>query len=150
MGWLTRILYWFPWTYVHVGIEFTLDSINSPVLRQTYNTVGFHNLEVYLHLVNGLQENNKMPFESLRRNPSLVNKNSDLLIRELQIPSYWWRWRNKEVKRIDGMLVYSSRSVTYVPLPRSSSSVISNSVIVLQLVLVLSSVIILFQIGSTK
>ncbi|GLJ43103.1 hypothetical protein SUGI_0894490 [Cryptomeria japonica] len=150
MGWLTRILYWFPWAYVHVGIEISLDTSNSTVLKQTYNPVGFHNLEVYLHLIDGLQENKKLPFTSSGRDRALVNKNSDLLVTKLQIPSYWWTRRNKEVvKRIDGKLVYSPRPATSVLLPQSSPPVIFNLVSLLQVVLVLSVVIIVFQIGRT-
>ncbi|GLJ43080.1 hypothetical protein SUGI_0894140 [Cryptomeria japonica] len=149
MGWLTRILHWCPWTYVHVGIEITLDSSKSQVLKQTYNPSSFHNLEVYLHLVDGLPQNNNLPFKLPRRDPALVNKNSDLLIRELQIPSYWWTRRNKEiVKRIDGKLVYSPRSPSAVSIPESPSLLISNLVIVLEVVVALFGVVSFFHVGS--
>ncbi|GLJ43102.1 hypothetical protein SUGI_0894470 [Cryptomeria japonica] len=138
MGWLARILHWFPWTYVHVRIEITLDSSKSQVLKQTYNPSSFHNLDAYLHLVDGLPQNNNMPFKLPRRDPAVVNKNSDLLIRDLQICSYWWRRRNKEmVKRIDGRLVYSPRSPTPVSVSQSSSLLNSNLPVVLQVVLAL-------------
>ncbi|GLJ43096.1 hypothetical protein SUGI_0894400 [Cryptomeria japonica] len=144
MCWLARIMYcWFPWTYVHVRIEITLDSSNSQVLKQT------HNLDVYLHLMDGLPQNNNLPFKLPRRDPALVNKNSDLLIRDLQIPSYWWTRRNKEiVKRIDGKLVYSPRSPTAASIPESPSLLISNLVIVLEVVVALFGVMSLFHIGS--
>ncbi|XP_057820715.2 phospholipase A1-Igamma2, chloroplastic-like [Cryptomeria japonica] len=148
MGWLARIMYWFPWTYVHVEIEITLDSSNSEVLKETYNRSSFHNLEVYLHLVDGLPQNNNLPFRFPRRDPALVNKNSDILITELQIPSYWWTRRNKEmVKRIDGKLLYSLRSPAAVSIPESSSLLISNLVILLEVVRGLFGVMSHFQIG---
>ncbi|GLJ42809.1 hypothetical protein SUGI_0887630 [Cryptomeria japonica] len=119
MGRLTRFLHWLPWTYVRVGIPITLDSSSSPVLKQSYNPASFHNLEVYLHLLDGYQGYNKLPFKPSGRDPALVNKYSDLLIEKLQIPSKWWVRRNKEiVKRIDGLLVYSPTTPTHVPLTR--------------------------------
>ncbi|XP_057846987.2 phospholipase A1-Igamma2, chloroplastic-like [Cryptomeria japonica] len=117
MGWLTRFLHWFPWTYVHVGVHITLDSSRSPVLKKSYNPASFHNLEVYLHLLDGFQGNNKLPFKPSGRDPGLVNKYADLLIEKLQIPSNLWVRRNKEiVKRIDGLLVYSPTTPSPVPL----------------------------------
>ncbi|GLJ43082.1 hypothetical protein SUGI_0894170 [Cryptomeria japonica] len=135
MCWLARIMYWFPWTYVHLGIEITLDSSNSQVLKKTYNPSSFHNLEVYLHLVDGLPQNNNPPFKLPRRDPALVNKNSDLLIKEI-------------VKRMVAKLVYSPRSPTGVSISESPSLLISNLVIVLEAVVALFGVMSLFHIGS--
>lgn len=118
LGWLTKILHWLPWAYVHVGVEINLDSSSSPFLKHMHNPANFHNLEVYLHALDGFQGNNKLPFKPSGRDPALVNKYSDLLIESLKIPSNWWEKRNKEVvKRIDGMLVYSPTTPTPVPLP---------------------------------
>ncbi|KAH9290296.1 hypothetical protein KI387_034413 [Taxus chinensis] len=118
LGWLTKILHWLPWAYVHVGVEIVFDSSVSPLLKKTHNPAFFHNLEVYLHLVDGFQGNKKLPFKSSGRDAALVNKSSDLLIETLQIPSYWWERRNKEVvKRVDGILVYSPTTPTPIPLP---------------------------------
>ncbi|XP_057837824.2 phospholipase A1-Igamma2, chloroplastic-like [Cryptomeria japonica] len=119
LGWLTRLLHWLPWAYVHVGVEISLDSSSSAFLKHMHNPANFHNLEVYLHALDGFQGNNKLPFKPSGRDPALVNKHSDLLIESLQIPSNWWEKRNKEVvKRIDGMLVYSPTTPTPVPLPQ--------------------------------
>ncbi|GLJ43065.1 hypothetical protein SUGI_0893910 [Cryptomeria japonica] len=119
LGWLTRLLHWLPWAYVHVGVEISLDSSSSAFLKHMHNPANLHNLEVYLHALDGFQGNNKLPFKPSGRDPSLVNKHSDLLIESLQIPSNWWEKRNKEVvKRIDGMLVYSPTTPTPVPLPQ--------------------------------
>ncbi|GLJ43061.1 hypothetical protein SUGI_0893870 [Cryptomeria japonica] len=118
LGWLTRLLHWLPWAYVHVGVEISIDSSSSAFLRHMHNPANFHNLEVYLHALDGFQGNNKLPFKPSGRDPALVNKYSDLLIESLQIPSEWWAKRNKEVvKRIDGMLVYSPTTPTPVRLP---------------------------------
>ncbi|GLJ43062.1 hypothetical protein SUGI_0893880 [Cryptomeria japonica] len=118
LGWLTKLLHWLSWAHVHVAVEISLDSSSSPLLKQTHNPANFHSLEVYLHALAGFQGNNKLPFKPSGRDPTLVNKHSDLLIERLQIPSNWWARRNKElVKRIDGVLVYSPKTPTPVPLP---------------------------------
>ncbi|GLJ43064.1 hypothetical protein SUGI_0893900 [Cryptomeria japonica] len=117
LGWLTRLLHWFPWAYVHVGVEISLDSSSSPLLKLTHNPANFHSLEVYLHTLDGFYGHNNLPFKPSGRDPALVNKHTDLLIEKLQIPSNWWDKRNKEVvKRIDGVLVYSPSTPTPVPL----------------------------------
>ncbi|GLJ43067.1 hypothetical protein SUGI_0893930 [Cryptomeria japonica] len=121
LGWLTRLLHWFPWAYVHVGAEISLDNSNSPLLKLTHNPANFHSLEVYLHTLDGFYGHNNFPFKPSRRDPALVNKHTDLLIEKLQIPSNWWDKRNKEVvKRIDGILVYSPSTPTHVPLRQTS------------------------------
>uniref|UniRef100_A0A0D6QZW2 Fungal lipase-type domain-containing protein n=1 Tax=Araucaria cunninghamii TaxID=56994 RepID=A0A0D6QZW2_ARACU len=116
MGRLAKILCWLPWTYFHVGVQITVDSNRSPLLKETHNPADFHSLEVYLHSLDGFQGNNR-PFKSLGlRDPAMVNKSSDLLIEDLQVPSHWWPRRNKEiVKRIDGALVYSPATPTPPP-----------------------------------
>lgn len=43
-----------PWCYYHVGVELALDHRNSPFLKETGDLACFHNLEVLLHLVDGL------------------------------------------------------------------------------------------------
>lgn len=110
-AWVVRTLQWLPWAYVHVGAEITLSTRTSALLKSTSDPAEVHNLEVYLHLMDGYQGKNK-PFKaSGLRDAALVNKRSDLLIDRLQIPSNWWPRRNKElVKRIDGVWVFSPKT----------------------------------------
>ncbi|GLJ10622.1 hypothetical protein SUGI_0131940 [Cryptomeria japonica] len=51
-----------PWEYVHLGVDISLDNNSLPFLKQTYNLANFHNLEVYLHALDGFQGHNKLPF----------------------------------------------------------------------------------------
>ncbi|GLJ42815.1 hypothetical protein SUGI_0887700 [Cryptomeria japonica] len=44
MRWVTRLLHWLPWAYVHVGVEITLNSSSSLMLKETYNPTNIHNL----------------------------------------------------------------------------------------------------------
>ncbi|KAM0881474.1 hypothetical protein ACQ4PT_032947 [Festuca glaucescens] len=41
------------WAYVHVGDELVLDVAKSPHLKHSYDALGFHNLELCLHLLDG-------------------------------------------------------------------------------------------------
>ncbi|XP_009614944.4 phospholipase A1-Igamma2, chloroplastic-like [Nicotiana tomentosiformis] len=43
-----------PWCYLHVGEELVLDHKTSPFLKDIDNLTYFHNLEVHLHLLDGL------------------------------------------------------------------------------------------------
>jgi len=110
MGWLSRLLDWLPWTYSHVGIRVSLDIESSSFLKQTHSLSDFHSLEVYLHLLDGFVAEKK-PFKPSGRDPSLVNKSSDLLVETLHIPPYWWQERNKGlVKGADGKWTCPARS----------------------------------------
>ncbi|KAG4120263.1 hypothetical protein ERO13_D11G132900v2 [Gossypium hirsutum] len=43
-----------PWSYSHVGVELSLDHINSPFLKETGDLSCAHNLEALLHLLDGI------------------------------------------------------------------------------------------------
>ena len=75
MGWLSKLINWLPCIYFHVGFQLSLHNNNSPFL---HNLSDFHSLEVYLHLLDGYDGENKS-FKSSGRDPSLVNKSCDLL-----------------------------------------------------------------------
>lgn len=91
-----RLLQWLPWTYFHVGVELTLDNNQSPYLRSTVNLHYRHNLETYLHLVDGYVGAAKCDqFRTHGRDPALVNKHTGLLDEQLHIPSNWWQEQNK-------------------------------------------------------
>jgi hypothetical protein len=110
MGWLSKLLNWLPWTYFHVGIQLSLHNDNSPFLKPTHNLSDFHSLEVYLHLLDGYDGENKS-FKSSGRDPALVNKSCDLLIDNLHIPSHWWHEGNKGlVKSANGKWTWPARS----------------------------------------
>jgi hypothetical protein len=87
-GWLTRIFDWLPWAYFHVGVQIVLDNNASPLLKHTHWPASTHNLEVYLHLIDGYVGKGK-PFRSSGRDPALVNKRCDLLIEDLGIAPHW-------------------------------------------------------------
>lgn len=108
--WLSKLLSWFPWTYYHVGTQVSLHNDNSPFLKPTRNLSDFHNLEVYLHLLDGYVGESKS-FKSLGRDPALANKSCDLLIDSLHIPSHWWHEGNKGlVKSENGNWTWPARS----------------------------------------
>ncbi|KAH7288043.1 hypothetical protein KP509_31G009100 [Ceratopteris richardii] len=48
-------------TYVHAGVELRLNNYFSPFLKKNVNMVGSHNLQLYLHLVDGYRSSS-MPF----------------------------------------------------------------------------------------
>ncbi|KAH9296961.1 hypothetical protein KI387_028643 [Taxus chinensis] len=94
MGFLSKFLHWLPWTYFHVGMEVALENDSSQYLAHTHNLAYFHNLEVYLHLLDGYVGDNK-PFNSCGRDHALVNKSCDLLKEKYEIPPNWWQKQNK-------------------------------------------------------
>ncbi|XP_031097318.1 phospholipase A1-Ibeta2, chloroplastic-like [Ipomoea triloba] len=52
-----------PWAYSHVGIELRVDTTMSPFLRPDADVACCHDLEAYLHLVDGFRASNS-PFRS--------------------------------------------------------------------------------------
>ncbi|GLJ56680.1 hypothetical protein SUGI_1261450 [Cryptomeria japonica] len=101
VGCLSKLLHWLPWTYFHVGVELPLHN-NSPFIQHTHNLAYFHNLELYLHLLDGYV-GSKQPFSWSGRDHALVNKSCDLLREKYEIPPKWWQEQNKGlVKGPDG------------------------------------------------
>ena len=106
-------------SYIHVGVALHLDNSHSPFLKPSATLGDAHNLEVYLHLLDGYRSTDE-PFvgprtinyqhvsghvtnpnslsnrllqlyvDFLNRNVALVNKSSSLLHDDLQIPPNWW------------------------------------------------------------
>ncbi|GLJ43105.1 hypothetical protein SUGI_0894570 [Cryptomeria japonica] len=110
MGWLSKLLNWLPWTYFHVGVEVSLAN-NSPHLDHTCNLAYLHNLEVYLHLLDGYVGRNK-PYCSSGRDVALVNKKCDIITEKLGIPPHWWQLENKGlIKGTDGKWRQPTRSI---------------------------------------
>ncbi|KAJ9135815.1 hypothetical protein P3X46_032950 [Hevea brasiliensis] len=82
------------WVYRHVG-QLKLDVFMSPYLKHESDLSGRHNLEVYLHLLDGFL-GKKLKFRwNARRDLALVNKSSDMLIEELKIREFWFRLPHK-------------------------------------------------------
>ncbi|GLJ43088.1 hypothetical protein SUGI_0894270 [Cryptomeria japonica] len=44
LGWLTRLLHWLPWAYLHVGVEISIDSSSSLFLKHMHNPAKFPQL----------------------------------------------------------------------------------------------------------
>lgn len=105
-----------PWAYFHVGQELRFDSHVSPYIQKPSffssrrNMSLHHNLEVYLHMLDGFQGFGQNFTSVFGRSPALVNKSSDFLVRKLFCPSHWWQERNKGlVKNERGHWVHAPR-----------------------------------------
>ncbi|GLJ20821.1 hypothetical protein SUGI_0379580 [Cryptomeria japonica] len=105
------VLEFCPWTYKHVGVELVLDLKKSPFLKNNPDLAGCHNLEVYLHLLDGFESSSAMFRAKARRDAALVNKSSDMLCKELIVPANWYQMENK------GRWVQPERDVDHVPSP---------------------------------
>ncbi|WCJ33506.1 alpha/beta-Hydrolases superfamily protein [Euphorbia peplus] len=110
------------WVYRHVGTKLKLDVSMSPYLRRDSDIPGCHNLEVYLHLVDGYL-GKKMSFRwNARRDLALVNKSSNMLVDKLRIPECWYEIPHKGlVLNQYGRWVKPSRHPEDVPSPSLSS-----------------------------
>ncbi|XP_065855151.1 phospholipase A1-Igamma1, chloroplastic [Euphorbia lathyris] len=109
------------WVYRHVGTKLKLDISTSPYLRKDADVSGCHNLEVYLHLVDGYL-GKKMNFRwNARRDLALVNKGSNMLVEKLRIPECWYEMPHKGlVLNKYGRWVKPSRQPEDVPSPSTS------------------------------
>ncbi|KAG1348219.1 phospholipase A1-Igamma1, chloroplastic-like [Cocos nucifera] len=83
------------WVYTHFGLELELDVRSSPYLKRGLDVGGFHNLESYLHLVDGYLSSDTEFRLDARRDVALVNKASGILREELRIPPCWYQSANK-------------------------------------------------------
>ncbi|CAN5952445.1 unnamed protein product, partial [Sphagnum jensenii] len=89
--WLDRL----PWTYTHAGVELKLDQTASPFVKRKRDYAASHNLDLYLHLLDGFHSRSR-PFEpAVGRDTALVNRYSDSLNDDLVVPSSWWQQENK-------------------------------------------------------
>ncbi|XP_050231022.1 phospholipase A1-Igamma1, chloroplastic [Mercurialis annua] len=109
------------WVYRHVGTQLKLDMDTSPYLKRDADMSGSHNLEVYLHLLDGFM-GKKMKFRwNARRDLALVNKSSDMLIEELRIPEFWYQMPHKGlVLNKYGRWIKPCREVEDIPSPFST------------------------------
>ncbi|KAJ1266395.1 hypothetical protein BS78_08G147700 [Paspalum vaginatum] len=111
------------WAYVHVGHELELDVKKSPFLKHnTYDVVGFHNLETCLHLLDGRESAAGEFRRGTSRDPALVNKTSGMLRdgEDLRvIPPWWYEPANKGLVRdaASGRWVVAKRAEDDRPVP---------------------------------
>lgn len=115
------------WVYRHVGIQLKLDVFMSPYLKHESDVSGCHNLETYLHLLDGfLSKKSKFRWNA-RRDLALVNKSTDMLIEKLKIPEFWYQLPHKGlVLNKYGRWVKPSRQPEDIPSPFSTE--ISNCI----------------------
>ncbi|KAH8498903.1 hypothetical protein H0E87_017719 [Populus deltoides] len=83
------------WVYRHVGTQLKLDAFMSPYLKPESDLSGSHNLELYLHLIDGFFSKKSKYRWNARRDLALVNKGSDMLIEDLKIPEFWYQFPYK-------------------------------------------------------
>ncbi|ONK65175.1 uncharacterized protein A4U43_C07F34460 [Asparagus officinalis] len=106
------------WVYTHVGLELGLDVKSSPYLRRGLHLAGFHNLETYLHLVDGFLSRDSEFRKTAKRDVALVNKASGMLKEELGIPACWNQSANKGlVCNAYGRWVQPQREPEDIPSP---------------------------------
>ncbi|KAK6932134.1 Fungal lipase-like domain [Dillenia turbinata] len=111
------------WTYVHVGVELEVNMSKSPFVKHEFDLVGFHSLEVYLHLVDGHYSSKSEFRKDAKRDPALINKSTDMLIDELKIPENWRQFSNKGLVYNEyGRWVEPARVEDDLPSPPSESS----------------------------
>ncbi|GLJ20822.1 hypothetical protein SUGI_0379590 [Cryptomeria japonica] len=112
-----------PWSYKHVGVELGLEIKKSPFLRSNPDLAGCHNLEVYLHLLDGFESSSASFRVEARRDVALINKASDMLRKDLMVPINWHQLDNKGlVRNCYGRWVQPERDADDVPSPHGLGS----------------------------
>ncbi|XVF87102.1 hypothetical protein PTKIN_Ptkin18bG0092900 [Pterospermum kingtungense] len=120
---LTAVTGRLKWIYRHVGTQLKLDVLISPYLRRDPDLSGSHNLETYLHLLDGYVSKTSKFRWNARRDVALVNKTTDMLIKELKIPDFWYQTPFKGlVLNKYGRWVKPGRRPEHVPSPCSTGS----------------------------
>ncbi|XP_042498921.1 phospholipase A1-Igamma3, chloroplastic-like [Macadamia integrifolia] len=100
----------FPWSYAHVGEELVLDHKNSPFLKPSGDLGCAHNLEAYLHLVDGFHGKGQRFYLATKRDIALVNKSCDFLRDDYNVPPHWRQDENKGmVRSADGRWILPER-----------------------------------------
>ncbi|KAJ4972391.1 hypothetical protein NE237_005490 [Protea cynaroides] len=100
----------FPWSYAHVGVELALDHKNSPFLKPTGDLGCAHNLEAYLHLLDGYHGKGSKFCLATKRDIALVNKSCDFLRDDYNVPAHWRQDENKGmVRSADGRWILPER-----------------------------------------
>ena len=106
------------WVYRHVGTKLKLDVHLSPYVKRDSNLSGSHNLELYLHLLDGYLDKKSKFRWNARRDIALVNKSSDMLVEDLRIPEFWYQMPHKGlVLNKHGRWVKPAREPEDIPSP---------------------------------
>jgi Lipase (class 3) len=106
------------WVYTHVGVELGLNVRTSPYLKNCINFAGFHNLEIYLHLVDGFMSSKSGFRREAKRDVALINKASGMLREEIGIPPCWYQPANRGlVCNSYGRWVMPNREPEDIPSP---------------------------------
>ncbi|GLJ44724.1 hypothetical protein SUGI_0940430 [Cryptomeria japonica] len=115
---MRHVLESLPWSYKHVGVELGLEINKSSFLRSNTNLDRCYNLEVYLYLLNGFESLSALFRADARRDVVLVNKASNILCKELIVPTNWHQLENKGlVRNCYGRWVQPERHANDVPSP---------------------------------
>jgi Lipase (class 3) len=106
------------WVYTHVGVEVGLNVRTSPYLKNCIDFAGFHNLEIYLHLVDGYMSSKSGFRSEAKRDVALINKASGMLLEEIGIPPCWYQPANSGLAcNSYGRWVMPNRELEDIPSP---------------------------------
>ncbi|CAH2038771.1 unnamed protein product [Thlaspi arvense] len=87
--------------YSEVGEVLEINTLNSTYLKRSLNFRNYHNLEIYLHGVAGMQDAAGVFKLETGRDVALVNKGLDALKDEYLVPSTWRCLANKGMVQMD-------------------------------------------------
>ncbi|CDY09593.1 BnaC05g23260D [Brassica napus] len=110
------------WVYRHVGTQLKLDVFSSPYIKQDSDLAGCHNLEVYLHVLDGFHRKKSGFRVNARRDVASVNKSTDMLLDHLRIPECWYQVAHKGLilNKQTGRWVKPVRAPEDIPSPLST------------------------------
>lgn len=87
--------------YAEIGEVLEINTLNSTYLKRSLNFRNYHNLEIYLHGLAGMQDADGVFKLEIGRDISLVNKGLDALKDEYLVPSNWRCLANKGMIQMD-------------------------------------------------
>lgn len=87
--------------YDEVGEVLQINTLNSTYLKRSLNFRNYHNLEIYLHGMAGMQDKAGLFKLEIGRDVSLVNKGLDALKDEYLVPTIWRCLANKGMVQMD-------------------------------------------------
>ncbi|AAF80222.1 Contains similarity to petal abundant lipase-like protein Pn47p mRNA from Ipomoea nil gb/U55867 and contains a lipase PF/01764 domain [Arabidopsis thaliana] len=87
--------------YSEIGEVLEINTLNSTYLKRSLNFRNYHNLEIYLHGMAGMQDTDGVFKLEIGRDISLVNKGLDALKDEYLVPSTWRCLANKGMLQMD-------------------------------------------------
>ncbi|XP_022546205.1 phospholipase A1-IIalpha-like [Brassica napus] len=87
--------------YAEVGEVLQINTLNSTYLKRSLNWRNYHNLEIYLHGIAGMQDKTGVFRLEIGRDVSLVNKGLDALKDKYLVPSVWRCLANRGMVQMD-------------------------------------------------